>query len=66
MPVPELGVSRPHSMRMVVVLPAPLLPSRPKTSPGATSKLTSSTDVKAPKRLNRCSTRMTAGGSRRE
>ena len=31
--VPEVGSSRPHSMRMVVDLPAPLLPRKPKISP---------------------------------
>ena len=35
-----LAGSRPHSMRKVVDLPAPLAPSRPKTSPRSTSKLT--------------------------
>ena len=32
---PTTGASRPHSMRMVVDLPAPLLPRKPKISPGA-------------------------------
>src|SRR5260370_4457609 len=39
------------SIRTIVVLPAPLGPSSPKTSPRRTSKLTLSTAVKAPKRL---------------
>src|SRR5664280_92810 len=38
-------------MRMVVVLPAPLGPSQPNTSPGWMRKLTRSTAVKLPKRL---------------
>src|SRR5258708_28515472 len=41
------------SIRTIVVLPAPLGPSSPKTSPRRTSKLTLSTAVKAPKRLVR-------------
>ena len=32
--VPEVGVMKPASMRMVVVLPAPLGPRKPSTSPG--------------------------------
>jgi hypothetical protein len=43
--LPELGVMNPASMRIVVVLPAPLGPRKPSTSPGFTSKLTSSTAV---------------------
>src|SRR5277367_3248988 len=50
---PPLGVSRVVSIRTTVVLPAPLGPSSPKTSPRRTSKLTLSTAVKAPKRLVR-------------
>src|ERR1700691_4081857 len=41
------------SIRTIVVLPAPLGPSSPKTSPRRTSKLTWSTAVNAPKRLVR-------------
>src|SRR5690606_14002290 len=40
---PLLGSSSVASMRMVVVLPAPLGPRKPNTSPGLTSKLTPST-----------------------
>ena len=40
---PELGVSRPRIMRMVVDLPAPLGPRNPVTRPGWTAKETSST-----------------------
>ncbi len=39
-PAPELGWSSPHSMRMVVVLPAPLGPRKPNTSPRPTSNET--------------------------
>ena len=45
--VPLVGVMKPASMRMVVVLPAPFGPRKPSTSPGWTSKLTSSTAVSA-------------------
>jgi hypothetical protein len=31
--VPLVGFSSPHSIRMVVDLPAPLLPRKPNTSP---------------------------------
>src|ERR1700735_3762193 len=41
------------SIRTIVVLPAPLGPRSPKTSPRRTSKLTWSTAVNAPKRLVR-------------
>ena len=37
--VPLVGVSNVHSMRIVVVLPAPLGPSRPKISLFCTAKL---------------------------
>ena len=33
--VPLVGFSRPHSMRIVVDLPAPFAPRKPKISPGA-------------------------------
>src|SRR3972149_5415043 len=48
--VPEVGASNPHSMRIVVDLPAPLLPRKPKISPRATSNDTSSTARNGPKR----------------
>src|SRR6185295_1243231 len=48
--VPLVGLSRPHSIRMVVDLPAPLLPRNPKISPAWTSKLTRSTATNLPKR----------------
>src|SRR5580658_1779315 len=57
---PELGASSPHRMRMVVDLPAPLGPRKPKISPGATSKETRSTARKSPKRFTRFSS-LTAG-----
>src|SRR5262249_46382157 len=58
---PDVGRSSAHSMRMAVDFPAPLLPRRPNTSPSSTLKLRSSTAVKAPNRLTRCSTSMTGG-----
>src|SRR5258708_618665 len=41
----------PTIIRMVVVLPAPFGPRKPKTRPALTSKLRSSTAVKSPKRF---------------
>src|SRR3989338_2256037 len=56
---PASGAMMSISMRMRVVLPAPLGPSRPKTSPGRTSNVTSSTATvvaKALRRWENCST----------
>ena len=50
-PNPSLGGVSVVIMRMSVVLPAPLGPSRPKSSPCGTSKLTWSTATKSPNRL---------------
>ena len=36
LPVPLVGVMNPASMRIVVDLPAPLGPRKPRTSPGST------------------------------
>ena len=58
--LPPVRVSRVQRMEMVVVLPAPLGPRNPKSSPGSTVKEMSFTAVKGPKRLTRCST-STAG-----
>ena len=41
--VPDVGSSTPVSIEIVVVLPAPFGPSRPKTSPSSTAKLMPST-----------------------
>src|SRR5580704_10433488 len=60
LPLPELGASNPHRMRIVVDLPAPFGPRKPKISPRWTSSVTSFTATKSPKRLVRCSIR-TAG-----
>src|SRR5215471_2353965 len=47
---PLVGASSPHSIRIVVDLPAPLLPRKPKISPRRTSNDTLSTATNAPKR----------------
>ena len=38
-PLPDVGLCRPQSIRIAVVLPAPLAPRKPKISPFLTSKL---------------------------
>src|SRR5260370_37403279 len=48
---PEVARSSPAIMRKVVVLPQPDGPSRQTTSPAATSRSTSRTATKLPKRL---------------
>src|SRR5688500_1780036 len=50
-PLPASGVSRPHNMRNVVILPLPLGPSKPHMRPRATRSATSSTTVRVSKRL---------------
>src|SRR5450755_701300 len=50
---PAVGLARVHSMLMVVVLPAPLGPRKPNTSPVATSKFTPRTARTSPKLLAR-------------
>src|SRR3970040_2540180 len=52
-PSPPPRPSSPQIIEIVVVLPAPLGPSRPYVSPAATEKLTPSTAVREPKRLRR-------------
>ena len=54
--VPEVGINKPHNMRMVVVFPAPLAPNKPKISPFFTEKDMLSTEVKFPNFFVRCST----------
>ena len=61
---PRSGAIRVVSMRSVVVLPAPLGPSRPVTTPSAAEKETSSTAVTLPKRLCRLRTSIMAAGPR--
>ena len=50
---PSLAASRPVSIFMVVDLPQPLEPRKPKISPRRMRKLTWSTAVKSPKRIVR-------------
>src|ERR1700678_4050791 len=50
----EGGASTPRTMLIEVVLPAPFGPSSPTISPGATSKLRSSTAVSPANDLVRC------------
>src|ERR1700730_1945993 len=57
---PEVGGSNVVNILMVVLLPAPFGPSRPKTSPRSTLKLTLLTAVCAPKRRVRLRTSMIA------
>src|SRR5580658_2832791 len=52
---PAEGLSRPHSIRMVVDFPAPFGPRNPKTSPRRTERLSWSTATKLPNRLTRFS-----------
>src|ERR1017187_10236377 len=47
---PEEGGNSVVSILMVVVLPAPLEPSKPKTAPALTERVRESTAVNAPKR----------------
>src|SRR5450759_1323228 len=56
--VPLVGFSSPQSMRIVVDLPAPLLPRKPNTSPWRTSNVSRSTATKSPKRFVRSVTAM--------
>src|SRR5580693_8823328 len=48
--LPEVGASKPVSILMVVDLPAPLGPRKPKNWPASTRRFTSCTAVKSPKR----------------
>src|SRR5260370_28241106 len=58
--LPDVGGKSVVSILMVVLLPAPFGPSRPKTSPCSTSKLTLLTAVYSPKRRTRLRTSMIA------
>jgi len=57
--LPLVGGETQPIMRMVVDLPAPLGPSTPKISPGATSRSIESTAVTSPKRFTSRSALMT-------
>ncbi len=52
-PWPPEGSRSPQSIRMVVDLPAPLGPRKPKISPGRTSRLMRLTATKSPNRRSR-------------
>src|SRR5579862_2029058 len=56
--VPEVGGASPMSMRIVVVLPAPLGPRKPKKQPRGTSRFSPSTAALEPYTLRRFRTRM--------
>ncbi len=58
--VPLSGLTSPQRTPMVVVLPAPLGPSRPNISPRPTSNPTPSTATTSPNRLQSFSTAMVA------
>src|ERR1700743_2892603 len=60
-PDPALGLVSVQSMLIVVVLPAPLGPRKPKTSPVPTSKPTPLTASKSPKDLRRSVTEIADG-----
>src|SRR5262245_41147180 len=62
--LPPLGASRPLMQPMVVDLPAPLGPSRPKIWPGSTANDTSSTATRSPNVLRRLWTASTARSGR--
>ena len=57
---PAVGRTRPSTIRIVVLLPAPFGPRKPVTRPGRTSKLRSSTAVHPPEAF-----RQAPGGDRR-
>src|SRR3990172_854097 len=59
--VPDVGSITPVSIEIVWVLPAPLGPSRPKTSPSSTEKLMPLTASKSPYFFTRLSTSRMAG-----
>src|SRR3989475_4189422 len=60
--VPLVGAMSPASIRIVVVLPAPLGPSSATISDRSTSKLTSSTTAREPKRRVRPRAVITSAG----
>src|SRR3954471_23627789 len=62
MAVPEVGCCRVQSILIVVLLPAPFGPRKPKISPGCTEKLRWSTAVKPSNCLTRSRTSIAALG----
>jgi len=63
---PELVLARPTTALIVVVLPAPLGPRKPKNSPAPTRSEMPSTAVKVPYRLTRFSISMAGPGNATE
>jgi hypothetical protein len=63
--VPAVGGRRVVNIRISVDFPAPFGPSRPKTSPASTSKVTPSTAVKSPNFLTMLRTSMAEGISQK-
>ena len=63
---PDEGRTRSSRMRIVVVLPAPFRPRKPKISPGRTSRVTLRIAASGPYRLPRCSSRIAGAEDRRE
>src|ERR1700730_11067454 len=61
--LPEVGGARPISIRIVVVLPAPLGPRNPKKQPRGTSRSSPSTAALVPYTLRRLRVRIAAGVS---
>ena len=55
-PLPLVGMSKPHSMRIVVDLPEPFGPRKPKIAPFATFRLRLSTATNSPKVRRNCLT----------
>src|SRR5690349_13882912 len=53
LPAPAVGGKMPQSILMVVDLPAPFGPRKPKISPRLTFRLTLFTAMKSPKRFSR-------------
>jgi hypothetical protein len=60
--LPALGVSRPISIRMVVLLPEPFGPRKAKITPRSTSRSMPSTAVNSPKRRVSPRARMIGSG----
>ena len=60
---PPVGRTRPRSIAMIVVLPAPLGPIRPATVPDGTANDTWSTATRLPNRLVRRSTTTASSAS---
>src|SRR4051794_38946984 len=61
---PSVGFWKPEMIFMSVDLPAPLSPSRPRTSPWRRCRLMSRRAVTGPNRLETCSTRSTSSCAR--